>query len=1310
MPSQPRVLGGAYSTFDPVHNPSFLIPDESIMRCPLASYLAAELMPCPPRISFIQSIMKLVPSMNKYTLAMDQHHLEVHTKMTEMHLITITQWFIVFESALMRSRKVQDYLAKQEGCDLGRKSLFKARIVKLDALYARGLRITSQALPEDAEKLFPVTETLRGENENRSHSLPETLMEEAGNDHYRVARLEERNCEKPLIPAYLRIPNRPRNYILALQAMSQWPAPDPGTIFNEFRDCWPRSFLDYYPRYKPTSLPYFVYRRLGNIADMTPLQAWATERLFVALGHIEIHCPNVSELELSQFMYKTQMPIVREIWRYICEDEIGTIEVLRYGVRLMRQIRAHSALKDFLENKDRGHMPRAQPNPMTPFEMSIIESHRGANYVIETPGAGSREKTQLGEITIIGKTSDRNELGDFLAYKSRPGFHQSDRFQRSTLKFGLPTTEYGHYLYENDLYRDYVGQDIAKLGIQPLLRADGTYRPSGRDLAFTMECNQPSNYEGRDPPIVQAIIQCYIFINRVEFPSRTITMRLDIPPQDRDIRTLVIHLQDTILDRDKPMTAQDPIGPPVPKQTDDSDLPPPTTDDQSLNAPEHKTKHRVNGNGPVVARDRGPQSQSGYDPRFTPSTRRYGSKTTTPATLSEQTKAQVASGGAAGTDVPPAISTSPETVVERGGSVTFERTGLPDTESSTVYNPGAYRGQQYPRNRPPYGSAGYYDAAHPRHGSGYVEDLPVQRQETLSEKTPQAKSGQAAMGASGESDTTQTFSTQPYEHPALHSFQREEEARLAQLTKQIMTEQGFEEDGKGGWQKATPVPQTFEVDARRLATGVAPTTVTSTCPPVCISQQIPTGPTVTTTVVTAGPGSHSFAPIRPSGTEHYAGPELPTVQQPGMGTLPMLQKPIPTLPPASGNTPTPPIDFSSTVSQVLPGGQPSLDINDLISKFSEEGQATIQQILQLQTMATRSEVPSPTIPSTIDSETRPDDITILQQNEQAQLTALQEIGRQQQLAEQKSTALTQQYHEQQLAWKHQQEQLAQRQQYAEREEALRRNREELATLQLRDRQKQEAKAAVLERKQEEYQKQQAQIAAKQQAQTAADQQARAIQKQQDHTAALQREKEAQDAAAEQLRNQQESAADALRKQQQEAHQLNIRAQQLHHREVKKQQRQTQRDRDRALKAQIVIAQRLELDFSIRTAAEAENHQNLTKSEKEPGWNEADEVMRSWAEQRYEELCVPLDSPPTAQLPLFDDVDLDPEPNHPDSLGLINIIRLTINEIERDTHIRLVQQRSHLLDPAYYEEKKKKKNNPGSGSSQKSGMSHDPNLK
>ncbi len=96
------------------------------------------------------------------------------------------------------------------------------------------------------------------------------------------------------IPDYYRVHDPTKNFISALQAMSQQPRVKRGEIFNIFRDCMPRRLMGYYPLNYPWVIPYITYKRLGVTEMMTPEQGFANECVLIALHHLEVRCPNVN--------------------------------------------------------------------------------------------------------------------------------------------------------------------------------------------------------------------------------------------------------------------------------------------------------------------------------------------------------------------------------------------------------------------------------------------------------------------------------------------------------------------------------------------------------------------------------------------------------------------------------------------------------------------------------------------------------------------------------------------------------------------------------------------------------------------------------------------------------------------------------------------------------------------------------------------------------------------------------------------------------------------------------------------------------
>ncbi len=94
------------------------------------------------------------------------------------------------------------------------KSLCILRFKQMDRLYKKVIRIVLSSLPDDAEKLYPVIETIHKSQDNRSRSRPASIITEAGRNKYKSAKIE--STASPQIPSYLRVPKPQKNFMTAL--------------------------------------------------------------------------------------------------------------------------------------------------------------------------------------------------------------------------------------------------------------------------------------------------------------------------------------------------------------------------------------------------------------------------------------------------------------------------------------------------------------------------------------------------------------------------------------------------------------------------------------------------------------------------------------------------------------------------------------------------------------------------------------------------------------------------------------------------------------------------------------------------------------------------------------------------------------------------------------------------------------------------------------------------------------------------------------------------------------------------------------
>ncbi len=297
---------------NPLGNPAQLIPDNSIRGCPLMSFWLETAQPTVPRVSYIQALGAVPNSISTYSLACDSPHVLYHHFLMQIHAITLPQWWICMESALLRSRKVIQYFLDQQELTPAETEKYESYIRRIGRAYDSMTKVVIQSFPDNAERYYPVIEPLNNERFNRSRSLPQMLMDEAGLQEYRTMPIPDLKSPM-LIPAYLRVPDPTYNVMATLQAMSQYPPVKRGEIFDIFRDCMFKRLMEYYPLRDPCAIPLITYKSFGVPEEMTPEQGFANEWLFIALHHLEVRCSNVNELELVQFMYKSQIAQIQQI-------------------------------------------------------------------------------------------------------------------------------------------------------------------------------------------------------------------------------------------------------------------------------------------------------------------------------------------------------------------------------------------------------------------------------------------------------------------------------------------------------------------------------------------------------------------------------------------------------------------------------------------------------------------------------------------------------------------------------------------------------------------------------------------------------------------------------------------------------------------------------------------------------------------------------------------------------------------------------------------------------------------------------------
>ncbi len=124
--------------------------------------------------------------------------------------------------------------------------------------------------------------------------------------------------------------------------------------------------------------------------------------------------------------------------------------------------------------------------------------------------------------------------------------------------------------------------------------------------------------------------------------------------------------------------------------------------------------------------------------------------------------------------------------------------------------------------------------------------------------------------------------------------------------------------------------------------------------------------------------------------------------------------------------------------------------------------------------------------------------------------------------------------------------------------------------------------------------------------------------------------------------------------------------------------------NRINKGQVIIAQRLVLEVSLSTDAEALTIMQMTLPERLPYIEEATLALSLWAEEKFGTLCETLSTPPDGPLSLFTDEHLTPENPEGDFPSVQRLITEAQNFIEQDTFDRLANQDSYLLNPLSYD--------------------------